>query len=661
MAYNTNNTLGSNDFRDLSDNASNFDKFANGTQPTYPNRFGALKLSIEGQQQAFLSAQDGREAQFQDFLASSAFVFIGDYGAGLNFTNRSQYMIRDGVPYRLAPSTTLPYTTTGNWASEVTSFTPINPDDVLRQDLADGGPDLVSAGVVGATSADAGAVAVDLKKVLDNRNAYPFQFGAVGDGVADDTDAWIKAIATGKLVDGLGKTYKTSDELIVPSNRMLIRAKFFKADSATDHGNMIVTGTTDTPSDNIHLMDIFLNGNRQGQTNIGFGASGDGDRCGFLVFGQATNIRLTRCTGFNCATDGLALFGAAAGITFAIKGVTLDQCNFQWNRRHGVSMDTLKTIRAFGGDWLYNGRDLPGADGQPITSGYYGARVGNVSGPQYGNGCDIESYGADNVHGTHVEDVEFHGVNMYGNYSGGLKILTMIGSDYMGGPGYNNPLWKPMKSIKIFGGYFDAGIAPPTAETSPIQVGATLQLPLGIIGTDGLFVFGSRCSSSIAINNTVIDEINIDVDTVNGGSFGYHAFIQRCPRGNLVLRTPQPLLVYQEDSQITLNKFLTSATAPTVTASGGTISSQSSTLVSSSQQGGQIYRINVAATLTLAVGNNLQLTLAGGRTVSDAQGSFFNTVTSVVGAAFYRASGGYFLLRPDTQNALEIVLYVSVA
>ena len=49
---------------------------------------------------------------------------------------------------------------------------------------------------------------------------------------------------------------------------------------------------------------------------------------------------------------------------------------------------------------------------------------------QYGNACDIEGYGVDNVHSTHVEEVEFHGVNMVGNYSAGLKILSMPGNDY---------------------------------------------------------------------------------------------------------------------------------------------------------------------------------------------------------------------------------------
>lgn len=660
MPYSTMNPVPSTDPRDLYDNAGITDKYVTGQEPFVPDRLGIQRRTWKGMEVDFNNAQEGRQTAFDQFLESSAFVWIGDYGPGLTFTSRSQYTVRDGQNYRLASSTALPYTTTGNWALEQNKFSLVNSDDVLRQDLADGGPDLVSPSVVGGTSSDTNAVAIDLQKMLDMRNAYPFQFKLPSD--PDDTLSWQRALATGKLVDGLGLNYIISDELIIPSDRMVIRAKLFKADSASDHGNMIVTGTTDTPSDNIHLMDIFLDGNRQGQTNIGFGASGDGDRCGFLVFGRATNIRLTRCTAFNCATDGLALFGAAGNVTFAIKGVTLDQCDFKWNRRHGVSMDTLRTLRAFGGDWLYNGRDLPGAEGHPITSGWYGARVGSVSGPQYGNGCDIESYGADNNYGTHVEDVEFHGVNMYGNYSGGLKILTMVGNNYMGGPGYNNPLWKPMKSIKIFGGYFDAGVNDePSAETSPIQVGATNQLPLGIIGTDGLFISGSRCSSSIAINNTIIDEININIDTVNAGIFPRHAFIQRCPRGNLVLRTPQPLSVYEEDSQITFNKFLTSATAPTVTISGGTIASQTSTRMDTSLQNGQLYMINISATLTLAVGSNLQLTIAGGRTVLDAHGSFFNTVTSFIGPGFYRASGGYFLLRPDTQGALEIVLFVTVA
>lgn len=138
MAYNTGNPVGSTDPRDLYDNAPIFDKYVNGEEPFVADRLGRQRLSISGQNEDFQNAQDGRESAFQEFLAASSFVFIGDYAAELNITSRSQYIIRDGVAYRLATSATLPYVTTGNWATEAVNFSPISSDDILRQDLANG-------------------------------------------------------------------------------------------------------------------------------------------------------------------------------------------------------------------------------------------------------------------------------------------------------------------------------------------------------------------------------------------------------------------------------------------------------------------------------------------------------------------------------------------
>lgn len=143
--YNTGNPVGSTAPKDLSDNAQVLDKLVVGTDPMVVDRLGALRYSWAGMEYDFNTAQTGREAQFQAFLAASGFSFIGDYGPGLNFTNRNQYMLRDGYAYRLAPSTTVPYTTTGNWALESGNFVLFSQDDVLRQDLAENtGATLVS-------------------------------------------------------------------------------------------------------------------------------------------------------------------------------------------------------------------------------------------------------------------------------------------------------------------------------------------------------------------------------------------------------------------------------------------------------------------------------------------------------------------------------------
>lgn len=146
MAYNTGNPLGSKDPRDLYDNTTNFDKYSVGADPMYPNRFGVMKLSIEGQQQAFQSAQDGRAAQFEAVLAGIGFVWVGDYGTGVTFETRQQYTVRGGLAYTVANDTTLPFTLTGTWATDQPKLKLISSDQILRNDLANGNGSLVGIG-----------------------------------------------------------------------------------------------------------------------------------------------------------------------------------------------------------------------------------------------------------------------------------------------------------------------------------------------------------------------------------------------------------------------------------------------------------------------------------------------------------------------------------
>ncbi|WP_444447860.1 hypothetical protein [Pseudomonas kurunegalensis] len=130
----------------MHDNAGIADQLVTGTERQYPNRLGQPIRSFNGmnldfdESQAERDAEFGqdqaeREEQFQQFLLSSGYEDIGDYAAGLIITGRNQVFLRSGQYYRAKGSLALPYTTTGNWASESSSFVSVG-DAVLRQDLA---------------------------------------------------------------------------------------------------------------------------------------------------------------------------------------------------------------------------------------------------------------------------------------------------------------------------------------------------------------------------------------------------------------------------------------------------------------------------------------------------------------------------------------------
>jgi len=208
MTYNTNNQLGSNDPRDLSDNAENLDRAANSqASRTWTDRFNRNRKTFYGFEQ-----------DFADFIAASGFVNLGNYTTGLVLNNFNTTFTKDGLAYRAAPTTVLPYTTTGVWASESSKFV-IAGDSTLRQDLAA----FSGAGLIGfrryptlpATTVDAAFKASGVISVVSA--------GAVGDGVADDTAAIVLAeaaafVSGAELLFPAGYTFTStaSIELRVP-------------------------------------------------------------------------------------------------------------------------------------------------------------------------------------------------------------------------------------------------------------------------------------------------------------------------------------------------------------------------------------------------------------------------------------------------------------
>lgn len=133
--YATGNPLGSSAPKDLFDNAQNIDNWANGNAPSYPDRFGVPRRSLFGIDQQAAQNEAARDEAFQEFLQRSGYVNIGLYAAGLVITAANQVFQKDGNLYGIKDLNDLPYTTTGDWATEQNKFV-VRGDNALRADLA---------------------------------------------------------------------------------------------------------------------------------------------------------------------------------------------------------------------------------------------------------------------------------------------------------------------------------------------------------------------------------------------------------------------------------------------------------------------------------------------------------------------------------------------
>ena len=101
MPFNTGNPVPSTDARDLSDNAENMDSAVNELTPTWIDRRGRSRRTLQGQ------------------IEESRYQVPVTYAASIAFTanDRTKTVDEGGVIYAPLPSA-LPFTTSGTWSGD---------------------------------------------------------------------------------------------------------------------------------------------------------------------------------------------------------------------------------------------------------------------------------------------------------------------------------------------------------------------------------------------------------------------------------------------------------------------------------------------------------------------------------------------------------------
>lgn len=187
----------STDIRNAVFAGAKLDEEVTGNGEFYTDRLGVKRLTNTGRNNQFNAAQQERADQFQQFLLSSGYVFLGDYEDGpFQFSARNQYIRYNNQYYRLNAATDVGFTTTGtdaaSFANDVTHFVLID-GDTLRQELDSREGDAIVAaekvrGPFGGTLAQTVRyVSVDA-------------FGADPTGATDSTAAVLAAVQSAKTV-----------------------------------------------------------------------------------------------------------------------------------------------------------------------------------------------------------------------------------------------------------------------------------------------------------------------------------------------------------------------------------------------------------------------------------------------------------------------------
>lgn len=394
----------------------------------------------------------GMEAQFNRLIEAFGFTSAGTYAPGLVITSHRQYVEVDGQAYVLKAETAVPYTVTGDWATESVNFK-LAGDSALRQELA--AP--TGSTLVGDGSSTVGA---KLASIYPFRNLTPEQFGDVGDGVTTTAnDAINAALLFAKTNGGYvnltpGKTYlidgnanpifttitgdRNGGVIMQNGVRLNMNGAILKSTVSTRNGYSIVNFTNCTSSVLAGPGRIWGDAEPHGDTGGEYGYGAFLTQC-FNCHIEG-NVTIDRCWGdgifFGEGTPGDA---STAPVFCTVADVTCD-----YNRRQGVS--------------------IVGASDLTFVNCVF-KRTGRIKGIAPSAGFDLET---DNVPGQVNRRIKFFNCDIYdnagvGGAASGLPLsaqdIELYSCRFSGNDnGALRTEFGSCASMKVFGGTLDGGI-----------------------------------------------------------------------------------------------------------------------------------------------------------------------------------------------------------
>jgi hypothetical protein len=261
----------------------------------------------------------------------------------------------------------------------------------------------------------------------------------------DDTvslQAAVDRLPIGGVLDG-GDQTRTVGTIRLKSHMTLQNFKLVAKASATPLTAPVTLDGQTALLEDITIRNVHVLGTRSLQTNLM--SPEDGGRDGFRMVGRARNIWIIGCSAEYCGTDGLKIFSANAlsgdDNRLNFEDIFVIGCRFNWNRRQGISGDSLKHAIFIDTEFSHNGIDIEGGK----TEGARGARD---RGFVYAAGADIEGYGL----GCGIDGLYFINCTGLGNARHGIQFWDIAD------PSSNR--FVARRKIRIESCKLDGGISP---------------------------------------------------------------------------------------------------------------------------------------------------------------------------------------------------------